>query len=141
MLENMAIRMHGRASYNNTCSRRLARRPHTDVCRDRLRRYIEYDYLEQRSLIPKGQLVEISYDELESQPEEGLDRIYKTLQIQGYDEALPLFRSYLKRMKSYRKNKHFITKELQERILKEWGFAMKEWNYLQPENIEIRHEK
>ncbi len=102
---------------------------------------IMQDYLEQRSLIPKGQLVEISYDELESQPEEGLDRIYKTLQIQGYDEALPLFRSYLKRMKSYRKNKHFITKELQERILKEWGFAMKEWNYLQPENIEIRHEK
>lgn len=102
---------------------------------------IMQDYLEQRSLIPKGQLVEISYDELESQPEEGLDRIYKTLQIQGYDEALPLFRSYLKRMKSYKKNKHFITKELQEKILKEWGFAMKEWNYLQPENIEIRHEK
>ena len=40
-------------------------------------------------------------------------------------------------MKSYKKNKHHITKELLEKIQNEWGFAMKEWAYEIPNHIEI----
>jgi hypothetical protein len=95
------------------------------------------DYLDQRNLVPTGNLVELSFDDLEENPEEVVKSIYKKLNIQGYDEALPSINKYLEGLGSYKKNKHFITKEQLQKVQDEWGFAMDEFNYKFPGNIEI----
>lgn len=96
------------------------------------------DYLEQRNHIPENQLVEVGFTELEASPRECIENIYKELKLSGFEDSAHLFDAYLDKMKTYQKNKHFITKELLHKIESKWGFAMKEWNYKIPEHIQIR---
>lgn len=98
------------------------------------------DYLIQKELIPKNNLVEISFDDLEKNPEECIRDLYKKLKIDGYKESKANFKAYLESMRSYQKNKHQITSTLVEKIQIEWGFAMKKWNYDIPEHIEITYD-
>jgi len=95
------------------------------------------DYLEQRELIPKGHLVELAFETLETDPKTCIRQIYKDLDLSGHDKSQPYFEAYLNKMKSYQKNKHRITEALMKRIQNEWGFAMKEWGYGVPSHIEI----
>ena len=95
------------------------------------------DYLEQRELIPKGHLVELSFEALEADARTCIRNLYKDLDLSGYDKSDAYFEAYLNKMKSYQKNKHHITKALMEKIQTEWGFAMKEWGYGIPKHIEI----
>ena len=95
------------------------------------------DYLEQRELIPKGQLVELSFETLERDPRTCIKNLYRDLDLSGYDKSEAYFDAYLNKMKSYQKNKHQITKALMEKIQTEWGFAMKEWGYGIRKHIEI----
>lgn len=92
-------------------------------------RMLMSDYLEQRDLIPKGQLVEVAFDHLERSPLQTMEEVYRSLDLEGWEEAKPHFEAYIQRMKGYVKNRHSIDPELLERIKKEWGFAMKEWGY------------
>lgn len=101
---------------------------------------ILHDYLSQRELIPKNNLVEISFDELEKNPEDCIKNLYRELEIDGYKESKANIKAYLESMKSYQKNKHQITSELLDKIQSEWGFAMKEWGYDIPAHIEISYE-
>jgi len=95
------------------------------------------DYLDQRALIPADHLVELSFDSLERDPKTCIQNLYKDLNLSGYATSESYFESYLNKMKSYKKNKHQITKELLEKIQKEWGFAMKEWAYDIPKHMEV----
>lgn len=95
------------------------------------------DYLKQKDLIPKGNLIEISFDELEKHPLEIIRKIYEDLSLPGYDPAETRFKTYVNKMKSYKKNKHILTADLIEKINREWGFAMSKWNYKLPGHIEI----
>lgn len=101
---------------------------------------IMQDYLNQREMIPKGQLAEISFEELEKNPKLCIENLYRSLNLSGYHESEANFESYLDSKKSYQKNKHHITAKLMRKIQTEWGFAMKEWSYDVPEHIEIIHE-
>ncbi len=95
------------------------------------------DYLADRTLIPEGNLVEVAFDELENNPMAEVGRIYDQLGIPGFDEARGAFEAYLKTMRSYRKNRHAISRKKLDRVLQEWGFAMTNWNYDIPYNIDI----
>ena len=85
--------------------------------------------LQQKAEIPEGQLAEVSFADLEDRPLEMVEEIYKTLGLEGFDNASPYFKSYVDKMKSYKKNRHEAEPELLKRIEKEWGFAIKEWGY------------
>ena len=102
---------------------------------------IMHDYLEQSPKIPKGQLVEVSFEELEKNPKLCIQNLYRTLNLDGYDQCESYFDAYLDSKKSYQKNTHRITADLIDKIRLEWGFAMKHWSYDVPENIEIIHDK
>ena len=95
------------------------------------------DYLEQRQLIPKGHLVELPFDTLETDPVTCIKNIYEELNLSGHDQGQPYFEAYLNKMKSYQKNKHHISEALMKKIQNEWGFAMKEWGYGIPNHIKI----
>jgi len=98
-------------------------------------------YLLEKSSIPPNNLIEVSFEDLESKPNEILEKIYNQLEIPGFETAKSKFDKYLEDSKSYKKNKHLIKKELLDKILTEWDFAMKEWNYNVPENVEILYKK
>ena len=95
------------------------------------------DYLTDKQLIPKGNLLEVSFDELEKKPMDVVNSIYTKLNIPGFDGAKSSFNEYINSMKDYEKNKHFIERKILDKVLDKWGFSMKEWNYGLPENIEI----
>ena len=87
-------------------------------------------YLEERSLIPKGQLVEISFNELEEDGLATTEKIYNALGLPNYQIAKGEFEKYLKELKHYEKNKFkTIDPEIEARIKSDWKFAFEEWNY------------
>ena len=51
-------------------------------------------FLEQRTLIPSGNLVEMRFTDLETEPIEQLRSIYDKLGLSGFSDAEPAFRSY-----------------------------------------------
>ncbi len=98
------------------------------------------DYLEQKELIPKANLVEVSFEKLEKKPAEVLEYIYDTLQLEGHSEAVPNFEIYISNLKNYKKNKHVISKRQLDILINEWGFALEKFNYKIPSNIEVINE-
>lgn len=99
------------------------------------------DYLEQRQFIPQGNLIEISFDELENTPGCAIEKIYNQLKFADFDTARPYIDAYVEKMKSYRKNVHTIRQEHLDKILNDWGFVFREYNYSIPDNIRISDEK
>ena len=87
-------------------------------------------YLDERHLIPKGNLIEVGFDELTYEWRDTMQKIYGTLQLPGLDEAMPHFEAYMESVADYKKN---VFKPLPEatmlRIEKEWGFTFEEWGY------------
>ncbi len=97
------------------------------------------DYLEQKKLVPEGNLVEVAYEHLEKDPTEVLKNIYDTIDLDGYKEAAPNFENYINNLKNYKKNKHIISKKQLDILMKEWGFAMEKYNNISS-NIEVKSE-
>jgi len=96
-----------------------------------------HKYHDEKNQIPQNNLIEVAFSDLESHPKEILKKVYDQLQIPAYNKAEIEFDKYLEGSKSYKKNKHLIKKEVLDKILAEWDFAMKEWGYEVPENVEI----
>lgn len=95
------------------------------------------DYLEDRHLIPEGNLAEVRFEELEANPMEVVENIYYKLGLPGYVEAEPAFEHYIGLKKGYKKNRHSIPKPALDRVTTDWDFAMKKWEYGVPESLEV----
>lgn len=103
-----------------------------------LYRNLMNDYLNQKELIPEDNLVEISFDELERSTMNSIAYIYEQLKLPGYERAQGPILDYVKKMSSYKKNRHQMDAELLNRIQKEWEFAFDKWAYQVPDHIEIK---
>ena len=90
-------------------------------------------YLLDRQLIPAGHLVEIRYEDLETNPLTELERLYSELALPGWGQARPRFDAYLKTVTGYRKNSYEIDSATIGVIDREWGFAVEEWGYKPPD--------
>ena len=87
-------------------------------------------YLEHKHLIPKGSLFEISFNELEKQPINSLEKIYIKLNISDFNKNKTLFKIYLETVKSYKKNQLVeIPNEVKDQINTRWKFAFDNWKY------------
>ncbi|MDC0230503.1 sulfotransferase [Aureispira] len=87
-------------------------------------------YLRDKSLIPKDNLIEVSYDEIGEGSEKIFSKIYKSLNLDSHDEALPHVKAYLKTIKGYEKNEFIpIEEDMVKRIQAEWKFAFEEYGY------------
>lgn len=79
--------------------------------------------------------VEIGYDELSGNPLGSLETIYKTLELEGFDEAKPAFQAYLGSVKSYRKNTFKGSPEMAQRVSHRCERFIGKWNYEMPEVV------
>ena len=83
-----------------------------------------------KSLIPKGNLVEVKYEDLDKEPLVQLRKIYDTLGLPGFAEAEPAFSAYLDSIKGYQKN---VYKKLEDSLIQNvnqnWSFALEALGY------------
>jgi hypothetical protein len=115
-----------------------------DFSEDDIKQMIVYDYtqlmsdyLAEKALIPKGQLVEVIFEEFESDPLPHIKKIYDTLRLDGYDEAKARFTQYIDDQKDHRMHRYQIKKTELEMVLNKLDFAMKFWKYKHPDNVDV----
>ncbi|MCP4601264.1 MAG: sulfotransferase [Proteobacteria bacterium] len=80
-----------------------------------------------RNLIPPGQIAEVKYEDLVSDPFGQVQKIYKELDLGGFDEALPNLREYVAAWKDYKTNVHEISDEIQAQVDHHWGEYAKKY--------------
>jgi hypothetical protein len=88
-------------------------------------------YLSERKLIPDGNLVEVRFEDLEIEPLVQLQRIYRTLNLDGYEQARPGFQAYLESVSGYQKNHYLLESATIARLNNDWRFAFETWGYPQ----------
>ena len=90
---------------------------------ERVLSYFEdmYDsFFEAAPSIRKGNLCEISYDELVANPLATLERIYTELDLGDFEKNRESFQKFADSQKGYQKNKFDISDEMKEIISKRW---------------------
>lgn len=88
------------------------------------------EYLDARSQIEPGRLVEVSYDELSRDPEATVERIYQVLELPGFHHARPSLQAYLGSLGRYRKNRHAaLSQEDREWLFQACPEWFTEWGY------------
>lgn len=87
-------------------------------------------YINERALIPTENRIELSFDDLEKDEIQAIQKIYSTLKISDWLKAKPYIQSYFDSVDTYEKNQFKpLSAEVVQRINQEWAFAFTEWNY------------
>lgn len=83
-------------------------------------------YYRDKILIPKGDLHEISFEDLEENPMGELEALYKELGLQGFNEFSSRAKDYLTKLDDYKKNKHGLDTRSVKLVNEYWadGFKM-----------------
>jgi len=88
-------------------------------------------YLQQKSLIPKKQLVEISYHEFIKQPVETIKRSYESLNITHFDTAKTHFERYAYAHRNYKASSYKYDDVLKQKIYTNWKLMFDAYHYPQ----------
>ena len=92
-------------------------------------RTIHERYEATKSLIPKGNLVEVRYEEFVKDLVGGTEHIYSELKLDGFATVRPKLETYAARSSNYETNKYELTPELKSRITAEWGDLIAKQGY------------
>ena len=90
-------------------------------------------FIEDIEAIPEGHLVELKFEDLETDPLGELERVYRSLGLPGWDTAKPAVKDYLATLSGYKKNVYTPRREVIDRVRRKWRFAFDHWNYPVPE--------
>jgi hypothetical protein len=96
------------------------------------------DYLEQKSLIPAENLLEIRFEEFELDPVKEMENIYSNLLKEDFLTVKHYFSEYFTTQKSHKKNKYLVEAETIAAIRKHLGKYIEMYGYELPEDIQIR---
>ncbi len=89
-------------------------------------------FIEDSQLIPQGNLVELKFEDLESDPLGELERVYQGLGLPGWDATESAVRDYLDTVSGYKKNVYAPSREVIDLVRAKWGFAFDQWDYPVP---------
>ena len=90
-----------------------------------------------KRLIPEGHLAEVKFEDFEKHPLDEARRIYKQLDLPGFEDAIPAFLEYIDSQKDYQKNHYSLTPEQIERISQRWSADIRRWGYTPEEAVAI----
>lgn len=93
-------------------------------------------YLEQRESL-RDRIIETSYEKVVADPVGEVGRIYDRFHLEDKDSSLEKVAAYARARTGYKRNRYQLTRQQIERIRTEWGFALEEWGYEQPDSIEV----
>ena len=86
-------------------------------------------YFKEREHIPRGNLVEVRYEDFIQQPLKELKRIYAELHLDGFKESEKVFMEYISSQANFKIQKYVVDEIIKEKIYKEWKFAFDEFGY------------
>lgn len=86
-------------------------------------------YYEEVELIPKGNLVEIRFENLRDNPLKQLEKIYATLNLGDFENAKQQVLPYLLSVANYKPSRYIITKKDKQRIDSHWHETLVKWGY------------
>ena len=86
-------------------------------------------YLRERDSIPKENLLEVRYEDFITQPLLQIKNIYESFQLPGFQNSESAFKEYINSQLSFKKDSYSIDEALQQKIMKKWGFAIKQFGY------------
>lgn len=93
-------------------------------------------YLEQREVLG-DRIIETSYEKVVADPVGEIRRVYDGFQLEDKESSLQQVAAYAEARKGYKRNRYQLTQKQIDRIRDEWGFALEEWDYEQPDSIEV----
>lgn len=89
-----------------------------------------YDkYESDKKLVPDGNLIEVKFEDIESDALGVTKKIYSQLSLPGFAESREKIEAYLDKKKGYKKNKYRYDPRTIEIVEKQWGFALEQWGY------------
>lgn len=88
-----------------------------------------HQYLNDRQLIPEGNLIELKYEDFIQQPLDYIQKIYATLNIDGFEKAKAEMQTYIESQHTYKTNPHTIDEKNKKRLNKRMGFLFKQFGY------------
>lgn len=86
-------------------------------------------YLEERSLIPEGQLAEIRYEDLIGNELAVLEQAYRDCGLTGFDTARPHIASEVRSYSDYRTNEYTYPEQRKKEVFASWGHIFKQLGY------------
>ena len=92
-------------------------------------RDLYFKYEKDKNLIPKGNLIEVNFEDFEKNALEMTKNIYESLSIPGFENARPAIEAYLDTKKGYKKNQYKYEEETVRIVENNWDFALKDWGY------------
>ena len=86
-------------------------------------------YFREIQSLPPHSLFEIKFEEFEKDPLPILKNMYETLELKGFDEALPAIRAYWESLAGYEKNKFEYSDRLVKKVNDNLGFYLEHYGY------------
>lgn len=87
-------------------------------------------YLQDRQLIPEGNLVEVNFKQLEEEPLNTLEDIYESLNLPGFRNSAESVEENIDSVSNYRKNNYnTIPSKYMDQINNEWAERFEELGY------------
>jgi hypothetical protein len=86
-------------------------------------------YFDQRTALSARQLIEVAYNDLESDPLATIKKIYQQLDLEDFEQAEPYFIKYLDQTRGYIKNNLNITPEEKRDVARHWTRTFTEYGY------------
>lgn len=86
-------------------------------------------YLAERDRVPKGDLIEVAYSELDQMPLQVLERVYRELGLTGFAEARAQMEAYLDTVTHFEKNHYELSPADKADVQKNWHWAFEAWGY------------
>ena len=87
-------------------------------------------FLEERGLIPEGNLYELGFEEIEANPVGAMRGIYEQLCLGDFAHVEPCLKQYLGSIDGYAKNTYpALSLEVRDRIAREWRPYFDAWGY------------
>jgi omega-hydroxy-beta-dihydromenaquinone-9 sulfotransferase len=90
---------------------------------------IHEKFFSEKTLIPKGHLTEISYEDFIADPLKGLEEIYSDISLPGFQSAKTAFEEELKSYNDYTPNKFTMEPALAAKIKHRFHFAFEKFGY------------
>ena len=86
-------------------------------------------YLAQKKAIPEGHLFEVAYEDFFQNQEAIIRQFYQQLDLGNMDPVWPIFEKEISRYNNYKTNKYGLTKEIEEKVYREWKVAFDSFGY------------
>ena len=86
-------------------------------------------YFKEIQSLPPHALFEIKFEEFEKDPLPILENMYKTLELDGFDEALPSIKAYWESLAGYQKNEFDYSERLVKKVNENLGFYLEHYGY------------